>query len=303
MKYNLLFFNLFIIINNFYGQQIESGLVFYAPFDGSTINLVGWEKPDNHGVRFVTDRHGQAYQAAAFNGLNDFLSYAPIPRLSTGNVSLSVWLKAKPIPALHRLNSKSHILANYLELLGLADEAWHHLVIIRHEEDKWEIWIDQQEVVDSSLSPDFENLLGNNRQLSIGAFLVGNSFEEQYYQGALDELRLYNRRLLAEDIRELFQAGSASLSPVIKQAKPSEISLHIYPNPTSRLLQVEFEEAAERRIFIFDEQGRQLRYIKSTTTKETINVAGLPPATYILRVQEKDGGIARKFVKTGAVLP
>lgn len=158
MKQILILIYLFFIISYNYGQRIEEGLVFYAPFDGSTINLVGWEKPDNHGIRFVADRHDIAHQAVAFNGLNDFLSYAPIPALTTRNASLSVWLKAEPIPSLQQASSKGNKLSDYLALLGLADATWHHLVIIRHEESKWEIWIDQEEVMDMEVNPDFKLL-------------------------------------------------------------------------------------------------------------------------------------------------
>lgn len=292
------------------GQRLEDGLVFYAPFDGSTVNLVGWEKPDNHGVRFVADRHNKIHQAVAFNGISDFLSYAAIPRMGTQNVSLSVWLKtALELTDLERTDleqtkGESSILYNSLEALGLADGTWHHLVLIRHEENQWEIWIDQA-AFDMAASPDFSALLTKEQDLSIGAFFPDASQEGQYYKGSLDELRLYNRKLTVEDIRALYQegSGSAAVPTDTKRASPGVQSLQLYPNPTSRMLQVRFESAAERRIFIIDEQGRQIRYLKSSGAEESINVAGLLPGSYVLQVQAEGGVMAQKFIKTGAVLP
>ncbi len=302
MKLSLLFLIFNLVISCLLGQRLEDGLVFYAPFDGSTINLVGWEKPDNHGVRFVADRHNSAFKAVAFNGINDFLSYTPIPSMGTKNVSLSVWLKTAAEESIRNRNT----LNDALKALGLTDEAWHHLVLIRHEENQWELWIDQ-EVIDTADSTHFQRLLTKEQgQLSVGAFFAFSDDQEaQYYQGALDELRLYNRKLTVEDIRALYQEGSsdAAASSDTKKASPEVLSLQLYPNPTSRMLQLRFGSAAERRIFILDEQGRQIRYLKSSGAEESINVAGLLPGSYVLHVQEASGVVAQKFVKTGAVLP
>jgi len=74
-------------------QSLEDGLVFYAPFDGSPINLVEWNKPTNHGARLVEDKFGRPNRAMAFDGLDDYLDYGDVLNLGQSNFSISLWFK------------------------------------------------------------------------------------------------------------------------------------------------------------------------------------------------------------------
>ncbi len=273
-------------------QRLEEGLVFYAPFDASTINLVGWEKPSNQGHRFVADKRGQTRQAVAFNGQTDYLLYHN-PFLPSKDASLSVWLKPNPIPP-NATNELMTWLANW----GLNDGQWHHLIGIK-QGDSLQIWVDQS-AIPPTLVAAAADLFAAMDALPIGAFFPP-TLGQQYYEGLLDELRLYNRRLSTDEMQLLFKEFEAYGPP----SKPTAatVNMTVYPNPTSRLLQLSFAESAERRISILDEQGRQLRYLNTSSASEQINVAGLLPGTYVVSVREKDRVYAKKFIKTGAVLP
>ena len=71
-------------------QNLTSGLVFYAPFDGNAVNLVDWVKPVNTGAGLTTNKFGETNKAIQFDGENDLLDYGNILSLGKSSFTISV---------------------------------------------------------------------------------------------------------------------------------------------------------------------------------------------------------------------
>lgn len=336
----------FLLLTSLRSQGVQDGLVFYAPFDGSTVNLVGWDKPVNHGASFVANKFGEPNRAMAFDGLQDYLDYGNILNLGRSNFSISLWVKVAGFYAGEAyglggkiinkgLDAPSHdgfrgfgvravafadsgnnfrfITANgtvrdgnpkvqYTDKFGLEVDTWYHLVLTRS--GKFTQLYLNNELIITGVAPEVANV-DHFGPFAVGALLPEEAGEaSEFFHGQLDELRIYNRRLSARDIHTLYEQFTLGEVGPTKNVPPEiPLTLKVYPNPASRLLYLEFSAAADRKLSILDPMGRRIRYQRMAGQKEEIPVAGLPPGTYFLRIEEGNRVVTKQFLKTGAVLP
>ncbi|MCK9339374.1 MAG: T9SS type A sorting domain-containing protein [Bacteroidales bacterium] len=90
------------------------------------------------------------------------------------------------------------------------------------------------------------------------------------------------------------------LVPYVKvpEYKKPTSSLHLYPNPASTFIFVDCGKLQPEAIFIFDENGRELRRVRCNNDTTVVNLMGLPAGTYFLKTVGSDGTSAvGKFVK------
>ena len=85
----------------------------------------------------------------------------------------------------------------------------------------------------------------------------------------------------------------------IEQAKDINLICTAYPNPTTDLLTLEVEIAANENLFfqLYDMMGKLLVCKKLIDIKTTISMANLAPATYFLKVTDN-----QKVVKTFKII-
>lgn len=91
-------------------------------------------------------------------------------------------------------------------------------------------------------------------------FGMGNNPIEggQFFHGALDEVKLYNKALTGDEIEQLYSTGTTGVKELQKEvAKNIEL---IYPNPTFDQLTIKhaFDASQDMLIRIFDQAGRQV---------------------------------------------
>ena len=91
------------------------------------------------------------------------------------------------------------------------------------------------------------------------AFGMGNNSDNggQYFEGALDEVKIYNKALTAAEVLQLFQTGTTGIKDLAEVNNYVEI---IYPNPTKNevLIKHGFGTSQNLVIRIFDQAGRQV---------------------------------------------
>ncbi|PSR15158.1 MAG: hypothetical protein DA408_03725 [Bacteroidetes bacterium] len=101
-------------------------------------------------------------------------------------------------------------------------------------------------------------------------FGMGNNPVEggQYFNGALDNVKIYNRALTPEEISDLYNTGST----VVGTREPSLVGTYVervYPNPTTDALLVTHHLPANQalQVRVFDAAGRQLDLLRLTAAE------------------------------------
>jgi len=98
-------------------------------------------------------------------------------------------------------DKKIHSAANY------NDDAWHHLVGVR-DGTNLRLFIDGVEDTNSPLDITGYGDLDDSRGFRIGAaFNEGSDVVSEYFEGRIDDVRIYNRALTSEEIEKIYFAS------------------------------------------------------------------------------------------------
>ena len=210
--------------------SLLEGLVAYYSFSGNSNDVSG---NDNNGtsinVNFTADRLGNANEACSFSGTNSYISVPNHSSLnfSTGNFSILAIIKTSVIPtyswsalitkhntatwhdteyflviegntgyATFGLSTNTGIFERALGTTNICDGQYHTLVGVRAN-GQLKLYVDGaiQATASASINPD------NSNPLNIGRSSYDNG--SGYFNGIMDEVRIYNRALSEEEIQAL----------------------------------------------------------------------------------------------------
>jgi len=210
----------------------STGLVAYYPFNGNANDESG---NGHHGsvqgdTTLTEDRFGVAGRAYYFDGENDYIDVGSDPALAPETFSVSAWFKTsfsgtqnwRTIYGLNYTSSaqqfdvginwidntsvlKLLVVENFLYgTTPLADDTWYHAVYMR-EGSLGRIFLNGNLEAESNT---MSGIVANNRSLPyyIGAIYepFGASAPANWeFEGSIDEVRIYNRALSADEIRGL----------------------------------------------------------------------------------------------------
>lgn len=268
-------------------QIPTNGLIAHYPFTGNandqSSNL---NNGTVHGATLTADRFGNGNSAYSFNGTGDYIQ---VPHTSSlvfpsDSFSISFWMKVDAWPT----DGKEHYLFQKQSDIGDDQSGWHiytygvpnvnnlnNELVFRYRDGNESAWGSAEELTkqlpspgtwfhvvyttDSINSKMYVNGLAvdSNTAQIIGAntsdLLIGQSVgSEMNYQGALDDIRIYNRPLNKNEINALtneslcFQsvtvtdtlrinANITGFNPITYQN-----SIKVYPNPTNDHITVDF---------------------------------------------------------------
>lgn len=245
---------------------LTNGLVAYYPFNGNTKDLSG---NGNNGaasnVVFSIDRFGYSNSACLFNGTNSFILVKNASTLSpTGDFSVSVWIHPDSLQTLPMMVlSKSQAYNDSDSSWFISCEpsgfgypqcvqfqanpnfgpdspsipftsvgSWHHLIFTYSRTSS----ICASYLDGSLVDTRSENYSTNNpnRVLTIGCqqALVGYTW---FFNGSIDDIRIYNRKLSAADALSLYQIEQAQ---TLKLNKAVWLSFSNLRNGTNYQVQV-----------------------------------------------------------------
>jgi hypothetical protein len=213
------------------GGAPTAGLVAYYPFDGNANDVANGANGTATSLTYVADRFGMAGRAARFVATtftsgtsvvvpsNDRLPIGAAPR------TLSLWLHGRPNMFLSSARFRSvvgygtrvtgqrfcintttpmgtapdlpFLGGQNLDVLGSVDTlgAWRHLVAT-YDGATGVLYINGA-----------ENARGTRALSTVGQVLyIGRdlAIEQQYYDGMLDDVRIYNRTLTAAEVQSLY---------------------------------------------------------------------------------------------------
>jgi hypothetical protein len=214
-------------------QDIEAGLVAYFPFNADASDHSRYE---NHGLVNgpvpTVDRFNTMKGAYYFDGVDDYIEVANDSSLYFSNeFSLCAWVNlqsgkawgSRIIDKAVGSRSTGFVLDTYdAEQTGRAVRlqavnAWTyasddlltlnewHYVVATFKDGEGKIYINGE--LDTQSQGDQKTLVNDAVPLRIGfdsGVRVGNDFDDGFH-GAIDEVRIYNRRLSSQEVKTLFQ--------------------------------------------------------------------------------------------------
>ena len=207
--------------------DLQEGLVAYYRFSGNALDGSGNNLHGNVlGAQLTEDRHGRAGRAYSFDGIDDRIEVGNDKVLENQTYSLSAWFKASDstggIISMSGFNPVRNNSGYYLSLKngnlrGLSNtsidnwvrnvddniitlEEWHH-VVFSYDGKALKLYKDG--VLTSTLEfPHIVNYSEHN-PLQIGSY--STQAGATIYTGDLDDIRIYNRALNAQEVKALYR--------------------------------------------------------------------------------------------------
>ncbi len=217
-------------------NSLDYGLVGHWTFDGADIGLSGTTAKDrsgqnNHGTLTggPLQAIGRIGQALSFDGSNDYVDLGT-GLDQNGEVTMSAWIKADDISTnrqsvitnsssagtaadysldINRTTGRVSVLRSSTAVSVTGNQTlqagkWYHIVgVISGSSGNWTVSVYVDGVLDKSAT-DTNNANGTNQTTAIGR---QGAFNGRYFNGPIDDVRLYNRALSAGEINKLWQMG------------------------------------------------------------------------------------------------
>lgn len=214
----------------------ESGLCGYWNFDESKGNTAGDSSGNNndariYGATWVKGKFGYALQ---FDGIDDYVDCGSDESLNiTGAITIEAWVKPTKFGALQVIIStgnsydmKDHQYSLHFRrenkfMFARGDEtkfdnlysamhdssAWHHVVGV-DDGAELRLFVDGEKV---DTKPKTVTPTPNVYKLKIGGYKIGG----YYFQGLIDEVKIYNRALSDEEIRSQWNSQDSDKKVII----------------------------------------------------------------------------------------
>ena len=184
-----------------------------------------------------------------------------------------------------------------------ADGQWHMVVVSRHPTEGGKLYVDGQLVaskVSSSHIPE------GSEYLSFG----GSDYGVPFFQGTLDDVRLYKRVLSVTEIQKLYNGDqNTELIPIVypeptltglEESAIAAESFKIYPNPTSDIVTIEklANGSEELAVEMVNMQGQTVltTFLNANELSKNISISNFPKGFYVVRVQGKGQAKLTKLV-------
>lgn len=208
---------------------IKRGLVAYYPFDGNANDESGSNNNGKiTGATFVADKFSKPDQALYFDGMDNCVEIPYSPTIDiTGSLSISCWIYPHSAESYTSWVSKANnngrssqwrfgFGAPGPEFWGLTVwnsdwydyninkksiplNSWSHVILIADQEQHIVYLYLNGELIDSM--KDIKGFEGSTAPLFIGH----QKDDDVYFDGLIDEVRIYNRTLNTDEVKVLFK--------------------------------------------------------------------------------------------------
>ena len=269
----------------------------------NTYNNVNGIAPftNNAGLSFVADRNGNANSAINIANTG---TRATIPNLPYGNNprTISLWVKLNVMRADYNMlfsygqqsNSSSNggsINAGGVMYLGYnnnfqapstanATNTWYHIVYT-YDGTNAKIYKNGTFLGTTTKS---WNTLNNSDAFDLGVGVGG----ELWFDGSIDDLKIYNYALSDSDVSNLYSTETLGIAEIDKNTK-----VNVYPNPVKDILNIKAIENI-KSVEIFNFSGGKVK----ETNSSKIDMSQLSTGSYIVRITDEKGNISiQKIIK------
>jgi len=227
-------------------SPLEKGLVAHwtldeTDYNSNTERITDKTPNENHGTNngatLTTDRMGQSNRAMSFDGSN-YIDAGDDESLELKNLSISVWINSESTQNIAAgIVSKGSIYSDYVRdqnyylyldssrnvkltygngtnhqtstFSSVSSSEWHHFVIIINGTNI-NLYIDGN--LDDSVPQLYIPITGDGNDLRIGRKSTSSSSSVYYFNGSIDEVRIYSRVLSEEEIKLLYDSYKPQIS-------------------------------------------------------------------------------------------
>ena len=272
----------------------SNGLVGWWPFNGNANDESGnGNNGTVNGATLTADRFGISNMAYSFDGINDYIS---TDRSGYTTFSISLWCKL-PSPAMpvnplvdgfdsyydiYFTQSKLYYatftsLNQYTNIDCIVTPSigqWQHLVFV-YSNNSISVYSNSSLAGTYNVQP----LSGTAGNHNFGASLTGT---DQYLNGCLDDIGIWNRALTAIEVNNLFNEGNVGIGDQIQNN-----SISIFPNPAQSVINVMADNKLLSEIYsIYDNTGKVVLTGKLNSQNTTIELGNLSSGIYMFSVGE-----------------
>jgi hypothetical protein len=269
-------------------------------FDNTYNNINGTNPfSQNTGTTFIADRNGNANSALNINNTGSIATIFDLPYVNSSR-SISVWAKTNVLN--NQINYVFHYgnesfgnglafrpttilyFANGSANLETPDtnpvNTWVHYVCTY---DGTTAKIYKNGILFSSGVKTF-NTVNNSNLFKIGLTEGGLT---NYFNGAVDDLKIYNYVLSEADITSLYNNNTLSS----QDFSQNNLEVKLYPNPANDILNIE-TTLELKSIEIFNIQGQKVL----ESNQKQINVSNLSNGMYMVKIQDLESNLVTKKV-------
>lgn len=337
MKIYCYFFAIVFFFGTLQAQvNLDSGLVAYYPFNGNANDESGnGNNGTVVGANLIDDRFGNINSAYNFNGSTDYINCGNVLNNVILPLSISAWVRYEGVSQRAgiissdenpnnsgnyygfwlTLHTNGTVFASYGDgtgaLIGdrrsvssttgvnLSD--WSHVVWIVRGPTDMEVYINGQ------LSGNVYSGTGGNMSHTSWPLIIGKRIrygENGFFNGAIDDVHVYDRSLTYGEIDSLYNKQVTSISSV-SPSHPNKYALsQNYPNPFNPATTIEYAlpKAEKVHLTVFNMLGQEVATLVNGEAMQagvhsaTFNAENLPSGVYYYRINAGDFSETKKML-------
>ncbi|MEP2935693.1 MAG: LamG-like jellyroll fold domain-containing protein [Gilvibacter sp.] len=309
-----------------FGQDPSEGLLLHYEFNGDAIDSSGnGQDGTTLGATPTANRFGDPNMAMLFDGVNDYIEMPNVAALKPDlPVSFSFWIRYDSefvsdrdvFNTSFKEDESSGIFFNstaatgkysvsfgdgsptynpttrrtYTNTKSIDVDGWHHVVLVVSDATDMKIYVDCN-YFNGVYSGSGGDLFYSSTPGNIGRHDRDIGIPANYFKGAIDDFRYYDRELTDADIELLCSSLSV---PDVTEAAPDEASILLYPNPVTDYLNLEPKGGIFERLEVYNTMGQR---VYSGVFTNLLYVGNFPAGMYVVKSNSDKGTSSVWFVK------
>lgn len=302
-------------ISGFTQAQISNGLTAKYYFnDGNANDEIGNNNGVVNGAILTSDRFGNMDKAYYFDGITNYIDLGVGNDIKPTIGSVSLWFNIDTIsttgsgytynPIMLAKNDQpgSSYFEGYCFYIVMADnklvsvttesqstnqkyiftsndyphDSWHH-VVMTYDNDS--LWLYSNGVLEGAVYKGFNSTFSASTSVLLGA--SADVQNNRFFNGSIDDIRIYNRILSMAEVNELYNESDPSTSEISENITSNNL-VNIYPNPTKNF----FCLSQISDVIVIDITGKTV--LQKTSTK-IVDMSQQPSGIYFVKLLNENG--------------
>ena len=167
----------------------------------------------------------------------------------------------------------------------ITDNNWHHIVV-QNNGLQTELYIDN--LLISTIS---EVLIVGNGSANNKLYFGNSNTDLYHFNGTIDDVKIFDKTLCADEIDSLFQQGSLSINENFLES-----TINVFPNPSNGTFTVNSETPIDL-IEIYSLDGKLIQTLKTDNENlSPIKINNLTNGTYLLKINQSEKFSLKKII-------